>query len=317
MNNPRLVPTILLLSALAFTTGTALGAANLPDGTERVLNGHGFIPSNFLGDPFVGTYFANQVGGGLAIGVETPLRDLDGNTLATVEGDLLYGVLGLEYQQNLGSVFAVGIRGAGVGRTGTSAQSFIAEGADLRTEKFIWGKWRAVRSNSVQAALGLNWGYRTGTFFTPREFAQHIADGGDLGDAPIVTEDKSWETSVAYDVAWAVSPMFGLRLSGNSGIYEAPGSDSATQWLNRWGLLGSLDLNQTRNLPLGFTLGYFWGTPENEPPTALRGLLLGFWYTGETDLQLGVEMGLLKTQFLGTDEDVDGQFAILTTRYYF
>ena len=87
--------------------------------------------------------------------------------------------------------------------------------------------------------------------------------------------------------------------------------------MNRFGLLGSLDLNQVKNLPLGFTLGYFWGTPKNEPPTALRGMLLGFWYTGETDLQLGVEVGLLKTQFLGTDDDVDGQFAILTTRYYF
>lgn len=316
MPSVRIVSTILLLSGMA-AAGTALGAANLPDGTERVLNGHGFIPSNFLGDPFVGTYFANQVGGGLAIGVETPFKDLDGNTLFTLEGDLLYGVLGLEYQQNLGSVFAIGIKGGGVGRAGTSGQSFIAEGADLRTQKSLWGKWRALRSNSVQLALGLSWDYHSGTFFTPRELAQHIAAGGSLEDAPIVTDEKSWNTSVNYDVAWALSRWFGLRLSGDSGMYEVPGADSESKMMNRWGLLGSLDLNQVKDVPLGFTLGYFWGSPENEPPTALRGLLLGFWYTGETDLQLGVELGLLKTTFMGTDDDVDGQFAILTTRYYF
>ena len=316
MPSIRIVSTILLLAGLA-AAGTAQGAANLPDGTERVLNGHGFIPSNFLGDPFVGTYFANQVGGGLALGVETPLKDLDGNTLVTVEGDMLYGLLGMDYQQNLGSVFAVGLKGSGLVRAGTNAQSFVAEGADMRTEKVLWGKWRALRSSSVQVAVGLSWAYRSGTFFTPREFAQHIADGGSLDDAPIVTEDKSWDTSFDYNLAWALSRWFGLRLSGSSGMYEVPGEDSESKLMNRFGLMGSLDLNQVKDVPLGFTLGYFWGTPENEPPTALRGMLLGFWYTGETDLQLGVEVGLLKTQFLGTDDDVDGQFAILTTRYYF
>ncbi len=316
MSYARFISTTLLLACLV-TAGTALGAANLPNGTERVLNGHGFIPSNFLSDPFVGTYFATQVGGGLAMGVETPFKDLDGNTLFTLEGDLLYGVLGLEYQQNIKSVFAVGFKGSGVGRAGISGQSFIAQGADLRTEKFLWGKWRALRNESVQASVGLNWGYRSGTAVTPREFAEFIAAGGSLEDAPIVSEDKNWDSSLTYDVAWAISRWFGLRLSGNSGMYETPGPDSESKLMNRFGLLGSLDLNQVKDVPLGFTLGYFWGTPQNEPPTAMHGMLLGFWYTGETDLQLGVEVGLLKTKFLGTDEDVSGQFAILTSRYYF
>ncbi len=309
--------TLVVLATAWTPVFTATAASNLPDGTERVLAGHGFIPSNFLGDPFVGTYFANHVGGGVAYDISTAFRNLDGDVLFTLEGDVVYGALGLEFQQNLWSDFAVGVEGEGMARAGTNAQSFIAEGADVNRSCAFWGKWRTLRSENVQLALGLNWSYNQATFFTPRTFAEHIAGGGDLEDAPLVVNDKSWDTNLSYDVAWAMSQWFGLRFSGLSGLYEVPGQDSEAKALHRLGVLGSLDLNQVQDVPLGFTLGYFWGTPDDTPQTSLKGLLLGIWYTGETNLQLGIEIGALQTRMLGMEEDVDGAFALLTTRYYF
>ncbi|HPF70335.1 MAG TPA: hypothetical protein PLQ13_06680 [Candidatus Krumholzibacteria bacterium] len=317
MRPTRILFLLVLAAALAGAALTASAASNLPDGTERVLSGHGFLPSRFLGDPWVGTYFSSNLGAGAATGISKEVRDLDGNLLTTVEGSVGYAALGLEFQQNLRDAFAVGLHVRGLGRTGTSALSFISEGADADQELAVWGKWRALRTDKVQFTAGLQWTYSKTFMFTPRDFAEYVADNGTLDGAPLVIDTKSWDTSLTWNLAWAMSEWFGVRLSGWSGLYEVPETAGVTKGQHRLGILGSLDLNQVKDIPLGFTAGYFFGLPDDVPQAAQKGFVFGTWYTGETDFQIGVELGMLTTEMVGLGTDVDGVFGLLTLRYWF
>lgn len=317
MTRSTTIAALLLACGLLAAAGAALGATNLPDGTERVLEGHGFMPSRFLGDPWVGTYFSTNVGAGSALGIEKDIYDFDGNLLLELDGSVMYASLGIEYQKNIADRYAVGGLVRGTGRSGTNALSFLSEGADADQELALWGKWRAVRTEKLQFTAGLQWTYTKTFFFSPREFAEYVDANGTLEGAPLVIDTKSWDTSITYNVAYAMSEWFGLRLSGWSGLYEVPGTSGVTKGQHRIGLLGSLDLNQVKQIPLGFTLGYFFGLPDDVPQSAQKGLVFGTWYTGETDFQIGIELGALTTEMVGLGTEVDGVFGLLSTRYWF
>ncbi len=49
------------------------------------------------------------------------------------------------------------------------------------------------------------------------------------------------------------------------------------------GLLGEVDFNGRYGLPLGITLGYFYGFPTDMVGSGVRGTVLGFWYTAKQD----------------------------------
>jgi hypothetical protein len=311
------IAAVLLVGTVLTAALPAMAASNLPDGTERVLDGHGFLPSRFLGDPWVGTYFSSNVGAGLATGIEKDIYDLDGNLLMSLDGSVGYASLGVEYQNNVAERFAVGAHVYGLGRSGTNGLSFVSEGADADQEIALWGKWRALRTEKVQFTAGLQWSYSKTFFFTPRDFAEYVRDNDTLDGAPLVVESKSWDTSLTYNLAWSVSEWFGLRLSGRSGLYDVPEVSGVTKGQHRLGVLGSLDLNQVKRIPLGFTLGYFFGLPDDVPQSAQKGLVFGTWYTGETDFQIGVELGRLTTEMVGLGTEVDGIFGLLSLRYWF
>lgn len=318
----RCLTGFLLLSFLVLAgAGSAMAKEGDPmaEGVERHLNGHGFLPSVYVQDPFVSSAFQNHTGAGMAMNLKTPFRDLDGNELYVLEGNLLFASLGLGYQQKFGSKWAVGGSVSGLIRSGTNAESFLTEGADVDRQGRLWARYRLMRSEKSQISLGLDWSYAKTIYFTPRDFALHIADGGDVEDAPLVINNKVWTSRLVINWAHAFSPMFAVRVNGGFGLYEEPGTSGVSKASHRIGFLGEMDLKHTKGgLPLGFTLGYTQALPDNDPFTGLSGTLFGVWYTGKQDFAVGVETGFMKLAVENQEtEKVDSVFGVFTIRYYF
>ena len=102
-----LFPAVFLLLVMALPAA-AKEDDPMAEGRERHLNGHGFLPSIYVDDPFVSSVFQNHTGGGMAMDLTTTFKDLDGNKLFDLQGDLFFASLGLGYQQKLGSKWAIG-----------------------------------------------------------------------------------------------------------------------------------------------------------------------------------------------------------------
>ena len=309
---------VFLLLVMALPAAAKEGDP-MAEGKERHLNGHGFLPSIYVDDPFVSSNFTNHTGGGMAMDLKTTLKDLDGDDLYTFEGNLFFASLGLGYQQKIGSKWALGAHFSALVKSGTNAESFLTEGADVARQARLWVKYRLKREEKCQLSVGLNWDYSKTLYFTPYEFAVGIADNVPIDDAPLLIDSKYWTARIAVNWARGFSPSFGVRINAEVGIYEVPETSGITRGSHRVGILGEYDLNETKaNFPLGFSLGYTQALPSDDPFTGLSGTLLGFWYTGKEDFVVGVETGAMRLPLANRDVDkVKTVFGIFTIKYYF
>lgn len=311
-----LVVFLLLVSAVS---AVAKEGDPMASGQERHLNGHGFLPSVYVSDPFVSTSFQNHTGGGMAMNLTTTFKDLEGNDLFELSSDLFFAALGMGYQQKLGTKWALGAEVSALVRSGTNAESFLTEGADIARQAHLWAKYRLKRSEKCQISLGLDFNYASALFFTPYDFARYIYETGDIENAPILTDSKVSTTRLTFNWARGFSRAFGLRINGDFGFYDEPETSGVIKGSHRLGILGELDLQGTgARVPLGFTLGYTLALPTDDPLGGLSGLLLGFWYTGKEDFDVGLETGFMEIPMENRDSDkVDAQFGLFTIKYYF
>ena len=218
-----LIPTLLFLMVTGFSAVAKEGDP-MAEGRERHLNGHGFLPSIYVGDPFVSSYFANYTGGGMAMNLETVFRDLDGTELYTFEGNLLFAALGMGYQQKLGTKWAVGAFFTAQIKSGTNAESFLTRGADVGRQGSLWVMYRLKRTEKSQLSVGLDWSYANTLYFTPYDFAVDIANGVPVDEASLLLKDKVWTSRITANWARGFSSAWGLRVNGELGLYEVPGS---------------------------------------------------------------------------------------------
>lgn len=315
--------TLRFLGLLALAMGVlAAGAVaaqddSLAGGKERILGGHGFLPSLYVSEPWVATAFQNFTGGGVAMDLQTPVYGLRGNELFILQGDLFFMSMGLGFQQRLGDSFALGMKFAGSTRTGTNAQSLVAEGIDLNRSANLWFKYRVLRSDKSQFTAGLNWDYEKTFIITPQEFARAIIDGADLDTAILLHDVKSWTSLLTLDYAYAFSPTWALRANGQVGLYEVPFTRGVSKPTHRIGLLVEMDLKPKLKIPLGLTLGRTQGLPSDDPNTGVSGTLFGVWYTGRDHFVVGVETGYMKLPVFESEEKIDGRFGVFLVRYYF
>ena len=308
---------LVIMMVLVAAGGAAAGDWPLAQGGERQLNGHGFLPSLYVSEPWVGSMFQNFTGGAVAVGLETPFLDADGTPLYTLEGDLFYANLGLGYQQHLGERLAVGVKFDAMVRTGTNAQTLITEGAIVDRTMNLWFKYMVTRTEASQLTMGLDWEYRKTFIVSPYSFAQGLLNGEELDEADLLNSVKNWTSRLTLDYAHAFSPTFGVRANAAVGLYEVPLANSVSKATHRVGVLGEMDLMPSRGVPIGFTLGYTKGFPTDDPGAGLAGALFGIWYTGREEFVVGIETGFMTAPVLGQEKDIDAMFGVFTIRYYF
>ena len=307
----------LVVGLMTIGFSVAMAVENLSSGEERTLNGHRFMPSQYIMDPFVGTHFGMDLGGASALSLTREFRDLNDDVLFTLEGSVIYATLGMSFQQQLGEKWAIGAGGSALVRSGTSALSFINDGATVNKEVAFWGRRLILRGEKAQLTGGLTWQYSTASIFTPREFAEHIANGGSLDTAPFLVSGKSWSLQGDLLYAYAFNPTFGMRASGSFGVQEKFNASETLLGRNRVGVLGEVDFNDKHNVPLGITLGFFAGFPSDMVESGIRGMVLGFWYTAKEDFIIGLETGALTIPEDEGDETIDGAFASFNIKYFF
>ena len=318
MNLKNIISVSLLLVCFLLTgQGWAADDADLSATAERHLGGHGFMPSQYIDDPFIGTFYSSQVGAAKAVSITRDINGLDGEHLVTIEGSVMFASLGMGFQQQLGQKWAVGAGGAALVRSGTNALSFINDGANVTTSQYLWAKRLLHRGEASQVTVGLNWKYSTATLFTPREFAQHIFDGGSLLDAPLVMDAKTWALQGDIMWAYAFNSMWAMRANANLGVVEDIFESGVLLANHRFSVMGEVDFKSRYEVPVGITFGTFQGFPSERIGSGLSGYTLGFWYTGKEDFVVGVETGWLDIPIADGGEAIDGVFGVFNIKYFF
>jgi len=284
----------------------------------RELNGHEFMASEIIRTPFAVSFFSSHTGGGIAIGLETPFLEFDGESLGTLEGDVAYMKLGFKYQQRFNKWLAANLAYSGSGRFGIDGQSVLAQGMS-GTYGFKYGvKARILQTEKTILSGGLDFTHTHVVGLDPFGFAEQVIDEGlDAENNELVDSGHALSGRLSLLAGWAPVEWLGLTGYLESGRGETPAGD--VDFLLGGGGSAGIDLKNLDLIPLGILLvgradEFTQGGADISERSYAYGI--GLSYTGWNDFSIGVEgtVNLLKRR--GEGNDFEAYLVTLNLRYW-
>lgn len=316
------IVSILLLSLGLGLAAAHCHAADWPTGPDRrVLGGHHFQPTTSITDPFVTTHVQTTTGAGIAAGLEAPFRSAAGDTLGTLDGDLAFFQLAMEYQLNVSSRASLLLSVSGTGRAGIDNQALLADGLTTVYGVALEGKFVAWRDDRTQISAVARLARKNLFGIDPFGFAQRLIEEGELTkDNKLIKEGNVNRGSLGLAAARAVRPWLGFTGFVLGGSAQPVLESDNREWFVDTGAAASFDLNPLRSIPLGFVLGYdFDSFPEGGSDVA-RGIhrgTLGVNYTGREDFHIGAELSVATLKQTDINNTLAATVFALNLRYYF
>ena len=257
---------------------------------HRCLDGFRFMPSSVINDVFAGTQFQNSTGGGMAVNLNVPVRNVEGETLGNLKGEIGFFLLDFEYQKSITDWLALHVGVSGIGRIGTTIESLVASGVSAA----FGGSFGAIvpfwRRPTFQVSAVGDVRRNTQYDVDPFGFAQQVADSGYSPDAKyiLLASEKVNRWSLGLRGAWAIAPWVGLV-----GVIEpggASGSTSGDRSLTTVGTSVGFDFGKLSRVPVGVSLAF-----RNQSGSGKTGNLsggyrtgeLGLFYTGRSEFSIG------------------------------
>jgi hypothetical protein len=295
-----------LLVAQVATLCAAQTAGERPGGNpgDRVLEGHAFIPSQLVRDPFAATFVAVDVGAGKgssSVRVPRLNRDLDLSQAAVTNS--------FAFQLGITPWWALRIGGETLVFTGDNARTAIVVGQTwfYRAEAGTTFKIPLAR----RLALGLTFDYGWGTDYTliPVNVVVRGRPVLRITDANILRPGSA----LAIALNAAIGLVLRVDYEHRTNVQVIEGTDFLLA-----GLSIDVDFRATSHIPLGLVVAYqgsvaLAGAEADRGPQRLQG---GLFYTGRANLVVGPELELgWEQQLNGFNTTVIR--ALIALRYYF
>jgi len=312
----------LLLTA-AFTVPPQNATASGTATPATQIGEHRFVPTLAAFEPFITTHFRTSPGLGMALDLQVPFRNLEGVQIATLEGDVAFLMMEMEYQKAVLDWLAIRAAVTGVARAGTNEQSVLFQGVSAINGYGIGALFRLWEND--RAMLSASGDLRQSTLFsvTPLAFVKSVLDGGGLGEAgenSLLEEDDSYRTTAGLKFAYAINKWWGFSLLAETGGANPFKEKEKTEFLFTGGAGISFDIGAGTSVPVGFTLTYLDDSfPENGDDVAesIRSTAFGLSYTGRDDFSIGAEATYSRIPLRQSESTVNSILLRLKLYYFF
>jgi hypothetical protein len=315
---------LLLVTILCGTVRQVAAQEIESESAPRYLGGHLFIPSAVVPDPFISTSFGSTTGFGQAVGLKVPIRNLDGEKIGELEGDIAFMLLEFAYQQRIAKNFAVRAGALATARMGTSAEAILSEGISALYGYDLGASAKLLQKRNWR--LTANVSLRGNTLYTmsPLAFARAVVEANQSGDSTGAVQtaqdsllDTGTNSRVLGGLRGAYTPAEWIGFTGfvEGGLGERfqEGQDE-TSVINLGGTI-SFDLNPLTRTPIGL-LASFRSESLSERGDDIghsRSFGLGIFYTGRRFFSIGLDTTWSQVSQLQADTKVDvvqGRFVI-------
>lgn len=253
------------------------------------LNGHTFIPSTHIEDPFMNSTLAISVGFGSTGEYKYPLFEVGDDQIYGIRGQLLFLGVGLEYQQKIQDWAAVFIKYRLAARVGTNVGSILAEGFNSINSFNIGWKIRLLEREKARLSTVFGISNYNGTFLSISKFVEDVINN--QPSPSIVTNTPALNGNLGFQFAYGISELFGLKLNYLNSVGESL-ERGETAYYFSFGSGIDLNLYQKHNVPLGFSLIYLLSSrPEQvyRESGLSNSISFKFAYTGTNDFTLGLQ----------------------------
>jgi hypothetical protein len=287
-----------------------------------ILNNFRFIPSDVIDNPFITSFVKTSVGVGAAIQLKSFIRDLQGNVLDTLSGNLSFVSMDILFQLALTDWLAVNGKFGGSARLGSNAYTILTSGISygsgykLGAKVKIWANDQMMLSGSVD--------YNSGTVFlySIYDFVKRVIESNgidSLSRDTLLEKDDIASAFISLNYAYAPTDWFGILAVSGWGLGNPfNGKDKGNA---RLGLAASIDFDNIKSI--GFPIGVlasvkynsFSESGENTTNVVTYGLRIG--YTGHKDFDIGLENTYQSLNYKLSDEKIKTLLTAIKVRYYF
>jgi len=286
-----------------------------------MLNGHHFIPSSTINEtPFITTFFRNTTGVGNALSHKIPIYNEGGEIITTLNANITYMILELNYQQAVNDWLAFWVGASGVGRVGTNAESILSQGISALGAIELGGRARIWQNDKMILSAAASWRKNKLIGVDIIGFANSIIDTGiiDTDNLYNTIPSSRWKGGLRY--AFAPNDLWGLLAFVDFGSGDSLSGEDKNDTVFQLGGLVSLDLNARTKIPIGFVLGYrHTSYPESTGDLIERAGLTTFRiaYTGRREFSLGLEFGYSSAPIVDSDNSLKFGTAAFNIQYFF
>jgi hypothetical protein len=290
----------------------------MPEPRSRTLNGHDFIPSARLFDPFIVTYVKNNTGVGSAFDVLTQVSDLEGRTLDLV-GDVTFLGIGFGYQQALTDWAAAYIDVGGGGRFGTKFESVVSTGLNAYVDLALGAKFRLWRNQHFYLSGNVDYADTGVSSVNVLQWVRNVVDSGELSDSTLVTSGNTGSLRGGLNLAYAPAPWIGLTGLTLFGLGNAVG-DLDSEFAFEGAISADIDFGVMSSVPLGLLLGFDYNSFTQEGgdiTSSVDSFIWGIFYTGRDDFSIGLEFQNSRLPLRQTGETIRANEASINFRYWF
>jgi len=316
-----LILTALLVPLARPQESSIAGGDAAPAQDRGVLAGHEFIPSSFIRDPFVRTFFRTGLGFGSTPNPVSPLVTVNGKPLVGLRGRLLFALLDVEYQYALRAWLAVRGRVNAIGRMADETSTLIAQGITLISAFELGWLLKVAESERFLASGSLGFKNFSTTDVNLQRFIDGIIEAGEiLPGNRILLSTPILRGTAGIQGAYVLSHLTGVSFMGNLDYGESRDAGEPDGWYYSVSVAFDFNLHSRNGVPVGFVVGGRTASgPEvqgadNRTAQTIFGRIA---YTGSEAFALGLDLGYEFIPIRSMPEKEEFLSAVLDIRLFF
>lgn len=310
---------IYIFTILFIGSGSLSAQSSEPVAEPKLptLNGHKFLTSSYMRSSFISTSLQADLGFGITSTITTPGIDIGDYEILSFKGQLMFFDVDASYQQRFTPWLAMFFSMKASGRVGTDMSTIVADGINALGGGEIGWLIRIAHTNKLNLSTAISLTNITGNFINVSTYLDEVINNEPY---PSVTKQvPSLFATAALRGAYAFNPSYGLQANIAYGYGESLERGNAQAYF-AMGVLGDLDFNPKRQVPVGLGLGY---TLSSAPAVVMNdggtsSLFMGkIAYTGSDDFQLGLQFTFYKLGLNSMDENVSVSKVMLNFNFFF
>ena len=310
---------IYLFTILFIGSGSLNAQSSEPRAEPKVptLNGHVFLSSSYLRSSFINTSVQADLGFGITSTITTPGIEIGGYEILSFKGQLIFFDVDAYYKQRFTPWLAMFISLKVAGRVGTDMSTIVADGVNTMAGGDIGWLIRIAHTDKLNLSGAVSLTNITGNFINVTEYLDEV-----INDEPYPSVTKTVPSMIAtfgLRGAYAFNPSYGLQANVTYGYGESLERGNSKGYFSI-GVLGDLDFNPKRQVPVGLALGY---TLSSAPAIVMKdggaaSLIIGkISYTGSDDFELGLQFAYYNIALRSMDEKPSVTKVMLSFKFYF
>lgn len=308
---------IFIILSICWNATAAQSTESLDREKYPALNGHRFSSTSFMRSSFITTHVQADIGYGQTSLLEIPGIQIDDYELFSFTGKVMYLDLDIQYQQRFTPWLALYATVKMAGRLGTDMSTILVDGVNTMSGGSIGWLVRVMNTQKFNMAASVQLSRIDGSFINLPGFIEEVINNEPYPS--VIKNVPSLAAGVGLRGAYAFNPSFGLQFNGDY-FYGESFQRGNSKGFFALGVLGDVDFNPKREVPIGLSLGYMLSSSpvvvmENGGTSSL--FLGRIRYSGSDEFELGLQVSYYRSYLNSIEGKASVIKAMLTLKFYF